>query len=773
MIKKRHGKLICSILMLSLMSTTTITANAFTSSKSNKKNTNASTISAYNSSQYRSNFDANIGDTDRLIEMLKHEGIIPENATYEESAKLLQEYMHQRALNSMKTLSEDELHLLSKSRETQTAESAGKVTETNVLVLLADYADYTHNNVKPEETDMYYEDYNVKHYEDLLFSDEGYTTPLGKQCKSMRQYYLEQSNNTLSIHGKVIDWHQVDKQAAYYGVNNTWNGNDLRPGELVKDVLTEAAKDPDFDLSEFDKMDRYDHDDDGIYNEPDGVIDYLIVIHAGVGEDEGGGVLGADAIWAHRSSLDSQFEIPGTSYTDEDGNIKSYRAYDYTMNAEAGAPGAFCHEYGHDLGLPDEYDTQNSNEPVSAWSLMSYGSWVGETKGTEPPSISPYGKQMLQNIYGGGWQRQTVVNYEDLTRWGKNFKLTPASADADMLRINLPSIEQEIVKPYEGSSVYWGGSLKRSNASESMTTPLDLTNTTNPKLTFKTSYDIEEGWDYGSIQVRSANHPQWTCIKGNITRACDPGAVLQFEDGISGTSDGWIDAEFDLSAYAGENIELKFKYSADPAYFGAGFFIDNILISDGENIVFTDDAESDSKFSLNGFVKTNGIKVNQRYYLVELRDQSGVDEGLKHLKVNGKLISYDPGMVVWYADECYEDNWRTAHPGYGFLGVVDADQTNVVRTDGKESHPATQDQFQMHDAAFSNKLGSKFIIGAGDGINYVDNYRRINRHFNDGYDYSNSELPKLGSILPKYGINIDILTQSIRSDRMTIRVSRR
>src|SRR5699024_4318638 len=58
-------------------------------------------------------------------------------------------------------------------------------------------------------------------------------------------------------------------------------------------------------LSQFDVWDRYDHDGDGDFNEPDGYIDHFQAIHAGEGEEAGGGAQGEDPIWRHRRSVRS------------------------------------------------------------------------------------------------------------------------------------------------------------------------------------------------------------------------------------------------------------------------------------------------------------------------------------------------------------------------------------------------------------------------------------------------------------------------------------
>ena len=44
--------------------------------------------------------------------------------------------------------------------------------------------------------------------------------------------------------------------------------------------------------------------------------------------------------------------------------------------------GVFTHEYGHDLGLPDLYDTSGGENGTGFWTLMSSGSWLDDGKDT-------------------------------------------------------------------------------------------------------------------------------------------------------------------------------------------------------------------------------------------------------------------------------------------------------------------------------------------------------------------------------------------------------
>ena len=77
---------------------------------------------------------------------------------------------------------------------------------------------------------------------------------------------------------------------------------------------------------------------------------------------------------------------------------------DYTMQPENGGLGVFAHEYGHDLGLPDNYDTSGGDNGTGFWDLMSAGSYLGpgvEDLGARPGDMTAWDKFQL------GW-----LNYE-------------------------------------------------------------------------------------------------------------------------------------------------------------------------------------------------------------------------------------------------------------------------------------------------------------------------------------------------------------------------
>ncbi len=736
--------------------------------------------------------DLGIANDERLIEMLKKEGTIAPNATAAQAEEALKKYLKKRSANSEHSHEEGELHEEAQESKAKLQEYMkknslksgngnklgqadtpdgvkeeaydGQMRTDKVLAILIDYPDREHNNMTPDETDMYYEGenaYSREHYQDMLFGTGGWTGPDGKTYVSMKQYYEQQSGGSYSVEGEVAGWYTASENAAYYGGNYPdENGSDARPRTLVQEALDAAAADPNVNLADYDQWDRYDLDGDGNYLEPDGLVDHLMIIHAGVGEEAGGGSLGSDAIWSHRWNLGGVYGLEGTeAKVPYWGGVMA--AYDYTIEPEDGAVGVMAHEFGHDLGLPDEYDTQytGAGEPVSYWSIMSSGSWAGQIPGTMPTGFSPYMKEMLQasavvDNQGtkGNWLTGTEIDQSEIDANGVEVLLDEGvtkGTNNDVVKVTLPQKETIVNVPVSGENEYFSGS--GNDLDNSMTATIDLTNATNAELNFKAWYDIEVDWDYASVKVNGES------VEGNITVTEDPHGQNPGY-GITGSSNGWVDASFDLSAYAGQEIQLELNYWTDGYVSNPGFYADDIAVSvDGEQVLF-DDAEGESAFTQNGFTKANGKVYSDHYYLLEWRSHNGVDRGLDNIRRGASLMTFDDGLVVWYVDKKYDENWTGAHPGEGFVGVVDADQHTNYWSD--ETVASTR--YQVHDAAFSLDKSEKMFLDYSEllGITLEDNHTQRNPLFDDSNNYLNPGLVDAGRNVPNYGLKFRVIGQS-------------
>jgi immune inhibitor A len=745
--------------------------------------------------------DLAIANDERLIEMLKKNGTIAKDATPAEADQALQQYLHKMALSqqakSNDSLSKKRAALSEQIKQqmdsngiykgsgnkkgnakqntvdpVQVEPPSDQQRKDEVLVLLIDYPDLPHGQITSNETDMYYsgaDAYSHQHYQDMIFGKDGYVGPDGQKKTSMKQYYEQQSGGSYTVDGEVAGWYTASHPAAYYGAHGG-GGNDVNPRALIKEALADAAKDPSVNLNKYDQEDPYDLDGDGNTREPDGIIDHVMVIHSGVGEEAGGGSLGTNAIWSHSWDLGNLYAIPNatTDVTYWGGRLT---ALGYTIEPEDGAAGVFAHEFGHNLGLPDEYDTlySGSGEPVSYWSIMSTGSWTGKVPGTEPSGFSPYDKEYLQqsmttSTFTPNWQSGTEVNINDVTSKGTEFLLDEASTKGtnnDVVKVDLPEKVTVVNTPASGQTEYFSGSAN--NLQNNMTTTVDLPKAKFVQLTFKTWYSIEQDYDYATIRVNGQTIP------GNLTTNDDPNASNP-GNGITGDSNGWVDATFDLSQFAGQKVTLSFNYNTDGGVSKAGFYVDDIQVTADGTAVLSDDAEGTSPFILKGFSKSTGKSSASQYYLLEWRTHAGSDAGLANVNRKGTMLSYDQGLVVWYVDNSFDNNWTGPgyHPGDGFLGVVDADQHNNIWhykdwTDPNGYYDVNKllgsNSYQMHDAAFSLNKGSNVTIG--DPSFYLkDNFTQSNALFDDSQNYLNAQDPTVGRNIPHLGLKVRVVGQS-------------
>ena len=121
----------------------------------------------------------------------------------------------------------------------------------------------------------------------------------------------------------------------------------------------------------------------------------------------------------------------------------------------------------------------------------------------------------------------------------------------------------------------------------------DLTGMETATLTFDTWYNIEEFWDFGFVQVSNDSGATWVSLANEYTLDESPytitPAIAANLPGLTGYSD-WVTMSFDLSAYAGQEIMLKFRYMTDPMYNYEGWYVDNVYINDklidnGEDVI--------------------------------------------------------------------------------------------------------------------------------------------------------------------------------------------
>ncbi|RLV79380.1 immune inhibitor A domain-containing protein [Streptomyces rapamycinicus] len=584
-----------------------------------------------------------------------------------------------------------------------------------------------HNTIgRPDRADdnstAWQKDYNRQHFQDLYFSKD-------KKKESLRKYYEKQSSGRYSVDGEVSDWVKVDWNEARYGSNYCGDTNCANAWDLIRDGVNQWAKDQKAagrtdaqikaDLAKYDQWDRYDYDADGNFNEPDGYIDHFQIVHAGEDESAGGGVQGENAIWAHRwyaYGTDAGKSGPGGNKSGgtQIGDTGIWVG-DYTMQPENGGLGVFAHEYGHDLGLPDEYDTTGKGESsVAYWSLMSAGSWLGTGKdaiGDLPGDMNAWDKLQL------GW-----LNYAS-AKAGKKSTHTLGVAEYNTknkqaLVVELPAkaVTTEVVAPAEGSKQWWSG--MGDDLKNTLTRSVDLTGKSKASLDLQGWWDIEENYDYLYAEVSTDGGANWTPVDGTADGKAIPRDAGD-KPALTGTSGAYKKLSFPLDAYAGKKIDLRFRYQTDGGVAQKGFAADAITLTADGAPVFSDGAEGDDNgWTANGFSRIGGsfTKDYPQYYLAENRQYVSYDTTLKTGPYNFGWASsrpnwvehfpYQNGLLIWQWDTSQPDNNVGVHPGSGLILPIDAHPAAEKWADGA----LMRNRIQAYDSPFSRLPSDGFTL---------------------------------------------------------------
>lgn len=120
------------------------------------------------------------------------------------------------------------------------------------------------------------------------------------------------------------------------------------------------------------------------------------------------------------------------------------------------------------------------------------------------------------------------------------------------------------------------------NASSTVTmtlsNSLNLVGITNPRLTFYTKYDIENGWDYGQVEISTNNGSTWIPLQGQYTNPGTGNAQPNGEPLYDGIRGEWVREEISLAVYVSNQFKIRFELKSDASIEQDGWYVDDIGI---------------------------------------------------------------------------------------------------------------------------------------------------------------------------------------------------
>jgi immune inhibitor A len=447
---------------------------------------------------------------------------------------------------------------------------------------------------------------------------------------------------------------------------------------------------------------------------------------------------------------------------------------DYTIQPENGGLGVFAHEYGHDLGLPDLYDTAGNTcgsaceNSTGFWTLMSSGSWLDtgeDTIGDMPGDLGVWEKFQL------GW----LDKYE-VVRAGQTAKVSlgPSSYNTrwdQALFVVLPDKEvtETIGTPYEGSNMWWSGS--GNDLDNTMTRSVDVP-AGSPVLSMRLDYEIEADWDYAYVSVSTDGGANWTNLAGNVTTNTNPNGQ-NFGNGITGDSNGWVEATFDMSAYAGQTVMLQIRYWTDGAAVERGLLVDAVSLNG-----FFDGAEGGSPgWTFDGFATTTGTETNAYFnaYVVEWKKYDGYNTSLATGPYNFGFLNtlpnwvehfpYQDGVLVSYWDDSQSDNSTSAHPGEGLILPVDAHPQPLLNPNGVPWRA----RLQSYDSTFGTQATDPVTFHLNGVPSHHPSLPAV-PVFNDLLSYWHPDTPTASVITPNTGTSIRVQAFHFAQNFVQLRV---
>jgi hypothetical protein len=152
--------------------------------------------------------------------------------------------------------------------------------------------------------------------------------------------------------------------------------------------------------------------------------------------------------------------------------------------------------------------------------------------------------------------------------------------------------------PYSGRYAFW--SNRGDESDMTLTRTFDFSEQSGPlTLRYQTWYNLETDFDFVYV-LASTDGERWEILRAPSSTDADA-TGNSYGWGYTGSSLGWIEEEVDLSAYAGQQVQVRFEYVTDSAVNQDGLLLDDIAIPE---IGYSTDFESgDGGWQAAGFVR--------------------------------------------------------------------------------------------------------------------------------------------------------------------------
>ncbi|MGE5404949.1 MAG: M6 family metalloprotease domain-containing protein [Candidatus Saccharibacteria bacterium] len=263
-----------------------------------------------------------------------------------------------RSSSIMKNLSSGLFNTESSTLQSPTFSAQSRPTD-KVLVLLVEFDD-----------------------QPLTYSDEAWVNYFfGTSGKTVRSYYREVSYNKFDLLPAEESQGNANDGIVKVHINYNHPNKDADPN-IVKNALTAADSFVDFGL--------YDTDGNGSISPWE-----LHVLTVVGGYDRAYSNTWSPCVWAHRGAFSSGAPVLDNVSVCSSSSYGGYIQIGEKHGEHQATIGTACHELGHDLGLPDLYNTGglgSTGTGIGPHCLMSSGSWGGMIPGETPVHLSAWAK---------------------------------------------------------------------------------------------------------------------------------------------------------------------------------------------------------------------------------------------------------------------------------------------------------------------------------------------------------------------------------------------